>query len=58
MIITVPEICECTGLRYKELWKAKQTLKTDVTKKMLKDLANPDCYKCKGEGIKLIVEKF
>lgn len=57
MIKTVEEICpKCIYLHYKELWKVKQALNTASTRKYLKELANPYCRACKGDGIQRTTE--
>jgi len=44
------EICDCTTLNYMVLWEYKKNIKSSKVQKDLKELANPSCKTCHGDG--------
>lgn len=45
------EVCDkCIRMPYAVLWHSKQNMHDGGVQKMLIDLADPDCVKCRGTG--------
>lgn len=44
------DICSCTTLKYPELWECKKNIKSKEVHQKLRELANPICPRCKGDG--------
>jgi len=44
------EVCNCTTLPYTELWLCKKHIKSKAIHAKLRELANPACKKCHGNG--------